>query len=301
MTIPRVVSLVCALSFNAASPVAHAQPILVACTAGVAGSGPQPTSKLVTVDTLTGQFSNYRDIGIKVMSGIATQPGTGILFGLTSDFSIPVNSLIRIDTNTGQPITVGPTGLSGVVEGDLAFNPVNGLLYGIQDGGPLGNQRNLFQIDPVTGSATVVGSLGSTGDYSALMFGAIGILYTINSSGLGQSQLLTVDPTDGHITSSISMNVNLGSAVGLAMDPTSGIVYLADNASTLASGGTNSVYSLDLISGAATLIGPTGDSYGAAGLAVIGVPEPPTWIMSLMTVAAMYSWPTFRNGFRLHC
>jgi hypothetical protein len=132
------------------------------------------------------------------------------------------------------------------------------------------------------------------------MFGATGILYTINSSGLGQSQLLTVDPTDGHITSSISMNVNLGSAVGLAMDPTSGFDYLADNASTLASGGTNSVYSLDLISGVATLIGATGDSYGAAGLAVIGVPEPSAWILSLMTAATFYGCPKCRNVFRLH-
>lgn len=267
----------------------EAQLILVGCTGnGTANS----TSQLVDIDIATGSVSNSRDIGIRVMSGIATQPGTGLLFGLTSFASNPANTLLRIDMVTGLPTIVGPTGLPFIVEGDIAFNPLDGLLYGIQDIGTNGTQSNLFTINPNNGTGVVVGNTNSPGDLSALAFGPTGVLYSIDSSGMQNSRLLTINPANGQILGNIAMNVNLGPVVGMTFDPQTGIAYVADCAPSLASGGTNSLYLLDPFSGLTTLVGPTNDPNGIAGLAFTTVPEPSSF---LLAGGAYFAFRMFRR------
>src|SRR5262249_361127 len=146
--------------------VACAQVVLVGCT-GFVSSNPQP-SALVDINLSTGTASNPRALGISVMGGIAAQPATGTLFGLTTFASMPGNALLRIDPQTGAVTTIGPTGLSQIIEGDLAFNPVNGFLYGLQAVGA--TNLNLFRLDLQTGNGTIVGSVASSGDFSALAF-----------------------------------------------------------------------------------------------------------------------------------
>ncbi len=275
----------CALAFCG---MLHAQPVLVGVTAAVSGVGLQPANRLVDVDMSTGTVSNSRSLGIKVMCGIATQPSTGTLFGLTSDFSNPVSSLIRIDPTTGGVTVIGATGLPMLVEGDLAFNPLNGLLYGIGDGGVNGTQRNFFSINSMTGAATVIGNLGSTGDYSALAFDNTGVLWTVDSDGLQNSRLIAINPLNAQVINTKMMNVNLGGAVGLTFQPGTGVAYLADDATGPASGGTNSLYTLDASTGIATLIGPTGDPHGLAGLAIIGVPEPSSLMLGALVISTAF-------------
>lgn len=250
---------------------------------------PQVSNKLVDVSTSTGLLSNPRDIGLYYLTGIATQPGTGNLFGLTSTFSNPANTLIRIDILTGLPTVVGPTGLQDIVEGDLAFNPIDGMLYGLADG-PTSTSRHLFKMNPNTGIATVMGNLATSGDFSSLAFNANGTMYTINSTGMTNSVLNIVNPMTATILSSIVLDVNLGSAVGMAFDPITGIAYVADNAPSLASGGTNSVYSLDVATGITTLLGPTGDPNGLSGLAFVSVPEPSSFLLVGGGALAFWRW-----------
>src|SRR5437016_944782 len=136
-----------AVSVTSAMPGAvRAQPVLVGCTGNATANS--PTSKIVDIDPVSGAASNPRDTGIFLLAGIARQPSTGTLFGLTTLVSNPANSLITIDIATGTPTLVGSVGLSGIVEGDLAFNPFNGFLYGLQTGTGPGVQRNIFRIDP---------------------------------------------------------------------------------------------------------------------------------------------------------
>jgi hypothetical protein len=248
---------------------AQGQMILVGSTGNVtATSG---TSHIVDIDLMTGAATNPRDTGIFVLAGIATQPSTGILFGLTTLPSTPPNTLVTINPWTGAYSIVGPTGLSSIVEGDLAFNPIDGMLYGIQDAGPMFNERNLFRLNPSTGQATTVGSIGTSGDYSALAFDSIGNLYTIDSGVPGNSVLQKINPASGNVMDSLVMNVNLVSGVGMTFDPITGIAYVADGGQE---NGARLLYTLEVLNGVLVPIGPTNIAGGISGLSFITVPEP---------------------------
>lgn len=263
-----------------------AQPVLIGCTANFFPA--TPLSLLVDIDPTTGAASNLRNTGIFLIGGIATHPVTQELYGLTTFVSTPASTLIRLNVATGAPTVVGYTGLPNIVEGDLSFNPLNGMLYGIQDFGPTFNQRNLFRIDPNTGAATVIGSLGTENDFSALAFNSAGVMYAIDDlpvSGF-TSVLHTLDPSTGAITSSISLNATLGGAVGLAFDPSTGVAYVADGGQS----GTGLLYSLDVTSGILTAIGPTGIQAGMSGLAFVGIPEPSSGILMIVALLTGYRW-----------
>jgi len=180
---------------------------------------------------------------------------------------------------------VGPTGLPFLVEGDLAFNPVDGMLYGLQDGGTSLLERNLFRINTANGSATIIGSLGTTGDYSAMAFTPAGVLYVVddrpNNDDLANAVLSIVDASNGTVTSSTQLNLRLGSTLGMAIDPTTGVAYLADGGGGAS---TTSLFTLDFPTGTLTLIGPLGDPSGVAGLAFVTVPEPSSLVFLVLSV-----------------
>lgn len=242
------------------------------------------------VNITTGAATNPRSTGTSsTLTGITYDPGSGILYGLTAlDGNFP-NSLLRINPTTGATVVVGPTHLSRIFEGDIAFNPTNGRLYGIvENPDPNSLVVNLFQINPATGAATVVGPLNTaaqTRDFSALAFNAAGTLFTIDTSdsaALGHSVLSTVNPSTATLLTSITMNVNLGETAGLAFDPATGVAYLADGAFD----GTLKLYTLDTTTGVATAIGSLGNSGGLAGLAFITpVPEPGVAVLFLVGLA----------------
>lgn len=207
--------------------------------------------------------------------GWAQNPASGALYALTTFASNPASSLVRLDPLTAAPTLIGPSGLPFLVEGDLAFNPVDGMLYGIQDSGVGLLQRNLFRVNVTTGAATVIGSLGSTGDYSALTSTPSGVLYVIddrpNNDNVANAVLSIVDASNGAVTSSTPLNLQLGSTVGMAIDPATGVAYLADGGG---GGASNSLFSLDVAAGTLTSVGPLGETGGAAALAFVNVPEP---------------------------
>lgn len=280
-------SVVLAALFFGGARIAYAQPILIGSTTNAFGQ-PVSTSKIVDVGINSGNLTNPRDTGIRFLTGIAVQPGSGNLFGLTSFASTPANSLITIDVATGLPTVVGATGLQ-IVEGDLAFNPTNGMLYGLQADGPNSTTRNLFRIDPNSGIGIIVGNLANSGDFSSLAFDVNGVLYSIDSGGTGNSVLVTIDPGTAFINSSVTMNVNLGASVGMAFDPVSGMAFVGDSAASPASGGTNSLYTLNVANGMATLIGPTNDQNGLSGIAFVAVPEPGS-LMLFTVIFPLASW-----------
>ncbi|MDQ6622760.1 MAG: DUF4394 domain-containing protein [Verrucomicrobiota bacterium] len=198
------------------------------------------------VNQSTGAATNPRSTGLtSQLAGISFQPGTGDLYGLTTLNGGQPSSLVRINPATGATNVVGSTGLV-VAEGDLAFNPLNGNLYGIQ---AISSNRSFFQINVATGAATVLGTLPNA-DFSALAFNMAGVLYAIETT---TNTLSTLNPVNGLILTSVALSSALGSLVGLAFDPATGIAYVGDGGS-----GTNLLYTLNTITGALTPIGPTG-------------------------------------------
>ena len=74
----------------------------------------------------------------------------------------------------------------GVVYYDLAINPIDQKLYGV-------NNRFLYKIDKATGVSTVIASMGGNG-LNALTFSSDGKMYGMSGA---HSNLMEVDPRDG--------------------------------------------------------------------------------------------------------
>lgn len=276
MNVVNKLVLVAACCLGIAMP-SQAQLILTGVTRGL--SNPQTNSFLVEIDPLTGQASNARDTGLRFVAGIATQPSTGVLFGLTAVVSSPnQNSLFRFDISTGAPTLIGATGLSSIVEGDLAFNPIDGMLYGLTDGGPLFNQNNFFRLNPNSGLATIIANIpGPAADFSGLAFDNSGSLFLIDPAGTSNSLLHRLDPSNGAILSTLTMNFNLDSAVGFTFDPIDGTAYVADGG--LVGSTIPTLYTLNTVNGFLTPIGPIGIPEGISGLTIVGIPEPSSFIL----------------------
>ena len=225
---------------------------------------------LFDIDPATGVASNPRSLGVTSLVGIAYGPG-GTLYGLMTFAGTYGNSLVRIDPVTGATTLVGPTGFSNIFEGDIAYNPANGLLYGIEDVPGGGNVRNLFTIDPATGRGTVIRDLGFGGDPSALAFSPGGTLYVLNNVDDGPpDQLYVVDPATGIPSSPVNLSSRLGFTEGMAFDPATGILYVADGGDQ----GSNSLYTVNPATGAMTRVGGLGQlaPRGLSGLTFL--PEP---------------------------
>lgn len=266
--------IVCLLIWQ---PPVSGQLILMGCTGNVTTTS--PPSSIVDINLMSGAATNPRNTGVFALGGIAYQSSTNTLFGLTTFASTPPSTLVTINPLSGAISPVGPTGLPNIVEGDLAINPVNGFMYGIQDFGATSDQRNLFQINPANGVASVVGNLGTVGDFSAMAFDITGTLFAIDSAGIGD-RLVTIDPTTGAIVASVPLSQNLGAAMGMAFHPTTGLGYVADGGIN----GTGLIYTLNPGTGVVTSIGPTSVAGGIAGLTFVSVPEPTSIFLTFFAV-----------------
>jgi hypothetical protein len=257
--------------------------------------------RIFDVDPVTGAATNPRNSGIVSLNGIASGPG-GTLYGLSSFISpASPNSLYRIDPRTGAATLVGRTGLSRIVEGDLTFDPRSGFLYGLANEVLPSQKGELFRIDPTTGAATVVGILDPpfSEDPSAMAFGPDGTLYVLDLASFG-GRLLTVDRDTAAVLNEVVLQHPvtefLGRQAGMSFDPQSGVFYVATGG-LAATDGTRSLYTLDVSSGALTMVGPTGLDRGLAGLTFV-VPEPtlvsPLVLLSVV-LARVRPLPTSRR------
>src|SRR5215207_4239010 len=106
---------------------------------------PGGVSRLYDVNQATGTATNPRLTGTNLLVDIAFAP-SGTLYGVTSQVAGgPVSSLYRLDPVTGAATLIGPTGVT-ILEGDLAFNPITGTLFGAVSQGT-GLARNLFTVN----------------------------------------------------------------------------------------------------------------------------------------------------------
>lgn len=228
---------------------------LPAVVASVPVTGLQLGETLVGLDlrpatqTLYGIGSSSRVYTINPLTGVATQVGISGQFTLNgTSFGVDFNpsvDRIRVISNTGQSLRLNPD-TGGLTATDTSISPagvtITGAAYSNNTIGAL--QTTLYAIDSTNGVLTTVGSINGTP----------------NSPNGG-----VVGPTVG----------SLGLGVGL--DPRLGFDILGANIAfaSVLTGGTDKLYSINLTTGAATLVGTIGNGTTVySGLTVAAVPEP---------------------------
>src|SRR5690349_14071802 len=118
------------------------------------GAGAQ-AGNVVIIDQATG-LGTLLGVGANPqgLTGLAFGAG-GVLYGSTICGEGCNSNLVTINPNTGTVIaTIGSIGVS---IGDLAYNPTNGLLYGIGSN-TNGAGGNLYTINTTTAAATFLGN-----------------------------------------------------------------------------------------------------------------------------------------------
>lgn len=226
--------------------------------AGLLGASSDYT--LYDVDTSTAALTNPRSMGNKV-NMIAVSP-SGTLYGASqgtpSDFP-PGGQLFTVQIATGAATLVGVFDQYIFTEGDIAFDPTTGILYGV-DGPGL-----LVTINTTTAAVTTVGNIGTTLDLSAMAFDSAGNLYVVNSFG---PTLLKVNKSTAAILDSkplVGVNQEVG---GLAFRPGDDVLFHASGAST------SKLDVVDPTTGFTTPVGPLSVSGGIWALTF--APDGPT-------------------------
>ena len=153
------------------------------------------------------------------MTGVinVVSPSDILLYGSTGgDNATGGGRLWLIDVTTQSASLIGDTGFDRL--GGIAFDG-SGTLYGVS--GASAQQGTLMTINPANGTATVIGLLSDpNAAVDGLRFNSQGVLYGgsfNNSKGVGQ--LLTIDPSNGDVLSSLTL-VGSGNSFcpGIAFD-----------------------------------------------------------------------------------
>lgn len=132
-------------------------------------------------------------------------------------------SLYTVDLGTGTATFVAPMRVDGTTPIGItgaALHPQTGAFYGITAARSPGHPQSLVTIDPATGDARVIGSLGHAG--SDIAFSRAGILYTWI---FASRQLGSVNITTGAVTPIGSPAPAGGPPAGLAVSST-GVAYV---------------------------------------------------------------------------
>jgi hypothetical protein len=210
-------------------------------------------SSLYTVDSVTGAGNYVGNFGQGATYTLSFDH-SGNLYGISNSWSD--GTLVKINQSTGQATTVsGSTGVGNLMA--MAFAP-DGTLYSASWA-----TNSLYTINPVTGAATLVGSLGFA-NIMDIDFDSHGNMYGLSDS------LYKIDLTTGHGT--LVTNLANTCLMGMAIDASDR--FLATDYCT----GNSPLYQINTANGSLTSIGMTGisASMGGAMLDANAVPEPAT-------------------------
>ena len=209
--------------------------------------------------SLFGLGSASRLYSINPVTGAATAIGSAGLFSLSGtsfgfDFN-PTVDRIRVTSDADQDLRLNPNnGALAATDGTLAYAP-----------GDAGAGTN----PNVAGSAYTNSRPPTPGITPTTT------LYGIDS---GRDALVLQNPPNAGVLSTVGLlGINAPDLLGFDISGLTGSAYLA-----FASGGGSSLYSVDLGSGAATLVGAIGSGLTITGLAApVGsaVPEPATALL----------------------
>lgn len=219
--------------------------------------------RLVGIDINTGAESDIGPVGATDIEAIAYQPITGTLYAANA------NQLGTLNTTTGTFSSLGNFGSGsgsagtktfGDVDG-LSFHPFTGELYGsVRDGDGSAPEDLLIKIDPNTG-AHITNAFGPGIDYLVIQTAAstgfndiddiafdpeTGFLYGIaNQDGASGDRFVRIDITTGTVASIGPFGVN----------DLEGLTAFNDGQFYGTTGDSREFYSINKVSGTATLIG----------------------------------------------
>lgn len=178
-------------------------------------------SKLYTVDPATGASSFVGTITIPgaqavAITDIAVDAG-GAMYG----FEGLSHTLVAIDRASGDANVIGDTGIFTQYAAAMDFDDRDGALYlvAIDSADPSGLVAKSYVVDPVTGAASVLGTLETGGDLSAyrLWSGGLAVAHTGRPcANLDQVPWLAADPASGEID-----DYGVSNAVALTFDASS--------------------------------------------------------------------------------
>lgn len=219
------------------------------------------SQKLYLVDQIDASVTEVGAFGVEgYMAGLAYDANHGIMYGVTT----ASDKLFSISLSTGAATLVGD--LNATLMHGLAYDNSTDTLFGTY-GSSFGN--GLYQIDVSTGHSTLIGNMGQFPNSDTIGGLAIhpvsGDLYGVLGGPASGSGLVKIDKNTGAAMLVHSYAIQILS--GLAFD-TDGVLYATDNWS-------GDLYTLDISSGATSLVGNTGLD-NALGLAAI--PEPATMV-----------------------
>lgn len=176
------------------------------------------------------------------------------------------NTLATIDTATGAKTTIGIANDNGQGWNGMAYDATTGKLFAISG---CGSNSSLATIDMITAAVTPVASLANDPCLVAIAIDGAGEMYGLD---LASQALIAIDKSTGDdaLIGSVGFNVNF--AQDMAFDQSTGILYLAGfDADSM----TDAIYTIDVITGHASIVGPIGASSGdvdAMGIERIGGP-----------------------------
>lgn len=202
---------------------------------------PGDPGQLMSIDTATGAPSVIGPIS-SIIDGIAFAPD-GTLYAADNS----AYQLVTLNPANGSVASViGSYGNSALVEG-LAVRPSDEVLFGIDNSGP-----SLITLDTTTGAATSVGLFGVGVTMAGLAFNLDGsVLYSI---GHNDGCLYTVNQSTGAATSVGCGGAGpTGGPLGMARDPVSGTLYVAEYWGTV---GPSVLAIVSDVDGSRTTVGP---------------------------------------------
>jgi hypothetical protein len=279
-------------------PLRHALPAIAAAVLAIATSGAQAegifgltsTNALVRFDSalpgsasapvsITGLASSEQIVGIDV------RPATGALFGLSS-----TGNLYTLNAVTGAATFVSAlsTPLSGTRFG-IDFNPTVDRLRVVSNTG-----QNL-RINVDTGAVTVDGALNGpvtsivSAAYTNSFPGSTSTtLYGINS--VSDALYIQNPPNNGTLALVGALGFDSTALIGFDISGSSGTAFASLTNGDL---GKSALYTINLGTGAATLVGAFGIGGNTAiaapllDIAVAAVPEPGTYLLLGLGLAAV--------------
>jgi hypothetical protein len=199
----------------------------------------------------------------------------GNLWGSANSRTASAPILEEINPSTGAQIaSVNLTDSNGggaLLIGDLAFQPVQNVLFGVTTGGVL------YKINSGTGVGTLIGDTG-TGRTGGLGFAPNGTLYMAGVTPTGGDAFYTLNPLTGAVLTSIALSQFFD---GLAVRPSDGTVF-----ANLAN--VDGVFTINPGTGVTTFVGDIGNGKASDLAFLETTPEPGSWaLMGAGLVALM--------------